>query len=464
MAREKVKEFFKSKFALFALVYAAVYLVANYFKYLDFMLIPILIWAFVSLDVEQGFYFFLYTQPLYRSELFIRPGIVAEVIYVVVFLVKFIIGVKKGKYQVNKKLLFLISLFSSFSVFVSIFNDFALYSIQYLFYLPIFFMIYSTREEYDFETIVRTVVYSLMFSCVLSLFILPITTRTTCYRVVDGALRFRGFYGSPNTLYMTALLGLSCFMYLYFKGKVEFSEYIGVYFSMLIITFLTSSKAGVLILLFLTILSVCLYLREDFKKRIIQVVIAILISVLIGILINSMSITIGNRFSDVAEDDVLNSVSTGRMDIWFAYLKDIFEKPTDFLFGHGMFSRYTFVAEQGAERAQHNLYIFLLYKFGLVGCLFLLYIIMQFIKDCGKGKPAFVNFIPLIYFLVGAFADNSFMYPQFYIIVAMALFHTNSKKEREKIKKKLKRNENKWLNMWFKRVGNNPFLFTTKYV
>ena len=58
-------------------------------------------------------------------------------------------------------------------------------------------------------------------------------------------------------------------------------------------------------------------------------------------------------------------------------------------------------------------------------------IIWQFIKDSGKTRPMFINFIPLIYFLVGAMVDNSFMYPQFYIIVAMALYDTNNKADKE---------------------------------
>ncbi len=431
MSKEKIKEIFESKFMLLALVYAAVFLVSSFYGPLEILLIPLMIGAFASLNIEDGFYFFLYSQTFYRSELLMRPGIIAEVVYIVFLLIKFIKGVKNKKYKLYKRLGILIAIFTGYSLFVSLFHSMASYSIAYICYLPIFYIIFCTRNEYDLKKIVRVLGVSLVFSCVVSLGMLPITTRVTCYRIVDGALRFRGFYGSANTLYMTALLALSCYMYLYFKDKIKFKEYITMFVLLAVISLLTSSKANLVLLMFITAISIIFYLAKDFKKRIGLILIAGLLGVGVLLIFKDFTMSLITRFLNVDSKNFLNSLSTGRMDIWSAYAKEIFESPFDCLFGHGIFSSYAYVPEQGQGRAQHNLYIFLLYKFGVVGILFLFVIIWQFVKDCGKAKPSLVNFIPLLYFLVGAMVDNSFMYPQFYIIVAMVLFNTEKKQQVE---------------------------------
>ncbi|MBQ9796014.1 MAG: O-antigen ligase family protein [Clostridia bacterium] len=427
MTKEKIQKFFKSKFVILALVYAFVFLVSSYFKYLEILLIPIMLYAFIVLDIEQGFYFFLYTQPFYVSQFLRRPAIIAEVVFMAILLIKFIIGVKNKKYKLYKKLGILIAAFTGYTLFVSLFHKMAAYSIAYIFYLPIFYIVFCTRHEYSLEKITRVVAYSLIFSCIVSLGMLPITTRETCYRIVDGAFRFRGFYGSANTLYMTALLGLSCYMYLYFKNKVEFKEYIIMFFVLAGLSLSTSSKANIVILALLTLISVICYLIKDFKKRIWQILIAAGMVLLVLIIFKDFTMSLVSRFLNVDSGNFLNSLSTGRMDIWSAYVKEIFENPFDCLFGHGMLSKYAYVPEQGRDRAQHNLYIFLLYKFGIIGILFLFLIMWQFVKDSGKTRPMFINLIPLIYFLVGAMVDNSFMYPQYYIIVAFVLFNTTNK-------------------------------------
>ena len=430
MSKEKIKGFFKSKFVILCIIYALVFLFSSYFKYLEILLIPIMIFAFIVLDVEQDFYFFLFAQPFYTSQLLLRPAIIAEVIYVVIFLIKFILGVKRKKYKLYKKLGILIAIFTGFTVFISLLNNMALYSVSYLFYLPIFYIVFCTRDEYKFERITRVIAFSLIFSCVVSLGMLPISNRETCYRIVGGAFRFRGFYGSANTLYMTALLALSCYMYLYFKGKVGFKEYIVMFFVLAGLSISTSSKANLVILSAITFISVICYLKQNFKRNIIYILIACGVGAVVLLIFKDFTLSLVSRFASVDSGDFLNSLSTGRMDIWTAYAKEIFEGPFDFLFGHGILSKYAYVPEQMQDRAQHNLYIFLLYKFGLVGIVFLFVIMWQFIKDSNKTKPMFINYIPLIYFLIGAMVDNSFMYPQFYIVVAFALFNTKNKTDK----------------------------------
>ena len=177
MLKEKVKEFLKTKFVIFCLIYAGIFLISSYFKYLEVLLIPIMVVAFIMLDVEQGFYFFLFTQPFYVSQFLMRPAVIAEGIYVAILVVKFYIGAKSGKYPIYKTLGILIAIFTVFTSVVSLFNDVAWYSFTYVFYLPIFYVVFCTstadeelvelavnmvKELFDFEKVEVTVAGSVI--------------------------------------------------------------------------------------------------------------------------------------------------------------------------------------------------------------------------------------------------------------------------------------------------------------
>lgn len=423
MTEQEIKNFFKSEFFIFGLFYAITFLLSSYYKYIEFLLIPILLVAFIMLDVEQSLYFFLFTQPFYVSELLRRPAIIAEAIYFTILFVKVIIGIKQKKYTLNKKLGILILAFTAYSIFISLFHRMAVYSIVYIFFLPIFYMIFITRKEYNLKTLTRVIFYALVLSCVLSL----LTLFKTYFICFNNIFRFRGFYGSPNTLYMTALLGLSCAMYLFFKNQIDIYEYLALYFSLSILTLITQSKSGIVIWAILTIISAVLYVKQDVKKHIWLVLSALVLLVLTLLIFKDLTLAILERFTNISSTNFFSQLTTGRDEIWLAYIKAIFSNPANALFGHGMLSKYVYVPAQERERAQHNLYIFLLYKFGIIGLIFLGFIIAEFIKASHKTKPAFINYIPLIYFLIVALVDNTFMYPQFYFIVAMALFDTNEK-------------------------------------
>ena len=430
MTRDKIKNFFKSKVFIMGAIYTLVFFLAGFWRYLEFLIIPTAIIAFCILPVDQGFYLYLYTQAFYKAPMFMRPGIVTEVIFMVILLIKYLIGWRKHKYQLYKRLGMMIALFTVFSLIVSGFNKMVLYSIGYVFYLPVFYLVFATRKEYDLKKITRVLAAAVIISSVVSLGLWSVGT---CYLNEGGIIRFKAFYGSPNTLYINALFALSCYMFMFFKRKIEFKEYIVIYFALASISLTSFSKANIVLLAMLTFISVVVYLFQDFKKHSLQVLVAILIATIVLVVFKDFTIAIITRFLRIDTDNFLNSLLTGRMDIWSAYIKDIFEDPIDFLFGHGMLSKYTYVPEQGWDRAQHNLYIFLLYKFGLIGIFFLGVIAWQFIVDSGKTSPKFVNFIPLIYFLVGGMVDNSFFYPQFYVIVAMALFATKNKSEAKEV-------------------------------
>ena len=125
---------------------------------------------------------------------------------------------------------------------------------------------------------------------------------------------------------------------------------------------------------------------------------------------------------------------TGRDDIWVEYLKKIVKNPITFLFGYGLVAEEVFVPAQQITRASHNLYLFLFYRFGLVGIIALGIIIFMFIKYLNKDRPKFISCIPLIWYLTESLFDNTFKpYNFVFLLLAfMIMFMDVKDKQKEK--------------------------------
>ncbi len=428
-----IKKLCKNKLFLLSTIWTILYIVAGFWKYFEICLIPYLIFAYIYLDIEDDFYFFIFSQLLNASRWFSRISIISQAIYIAILLVKFIQGVKTKKYVLHRNLLIMIAIFTGYGLLISLFYKMANYSISYLFYLPFFYLIFATRKEYDLKKVFRILSYSIIILSVVSL-ITQISphTRFDCLKHEGSQVRFKAFFASANTLYMITILAICGMSYLFFHKDIYLLEYLCCYLALGVIALLTLSKAGIAILGVITIINVILYLSIDFKRTWWQVVILFAIGGIVLFVFRDYAIRlIGRYIKKYDKSDILNSLTTGRIDIWKDYLKAIFSTPFSFLFGHGTLSKYVYCVAQGQDRAQHNLYIFLLYKFGLCGCVLLGLVIREFVIASNKKAPKFINYLPLIYFLMLGMCDNAFMYTHFYILVAFVLFNTE-----EKIKEK----------------------------
>ena len=110
--KEKFAKIFSHKLFVICVGYALLFSLAGFAKYMEILLVPYLISAFLFLKIEDDFYFFLYTQIFYVSPLLVRPSIVAQAIYIVILFVKFVIGCKQGKYKLHTSLLIMIAIFT----------------------------------------------------------------------------------------------------------------------------------------------------------------------------------------------------------------------------------------------------------------------------------------------------------------------------------------------------------------
>ena len=247
---------------------------------------------------------------------------------------------------------------------------------------------------------------------------------------ITGTMRISGFLGDPNYYSVLIIINLVLLGVLYFHKRIKISFWV-LSSANIILGFFTYSKSYFLCLLVYIILFFIFVVMKKNKKTAFIFLIGILI---IGFLAFRGRFPIINRIIErFSSDDVL----TGRDELNLMYLEYIFDNPKILLFGEGI-SSDKFL---GAPNNVHNIYIELIFKLGIVGAIVYFGLLSFAINiPIFKFKTIkFVNFFPLMFFLVMMFflaGINRYELP-YYIIICFTPLNFNrlikSNNERKKV-------------------------------
>lgn len=226
-------------------------------------------------------------------------------------------------------------------------------------------------------------------------------------------LRISGFMGDPNycSVLIIMVLSLLCVLYYYKSIGVEF----WVYTAFLVpLGFLTYSKSYILCVALFIVMLILFVLLPKHK---VWALIAFLGAGVAAFLVVNGKIPVINTILERFE---LGDITTGRLGLNMEYLKYISENTKVLLFGEGV-SVEMFA---GSNNNVHNIYIELLFKFGIIGSLVYIVTLVASLRQgnlsLNKAKRGFASYIPLAFFLLMfAFLAgvNNYALP-FYIIIA----------------------------------------------
>lgn len=263
---------------------------------------------------------------------------------------------RSGLYILITIIYFFIHYLSSFGQEFRLGNLIPFFSVLLLLFLCL------NYDKKNKESYARFFIFGFFYSSILGLF--KSGTRINELISVDyisinewqDTIRFSGisfdcnFYG----ILVVITLLLLIFQYNLFKKKTKLL--------LIIITsilgFLTYSKSIFLCLIFIFVLAMS---KKRFDKNVTYIfaLSVILVSAIIFIpSIKNYFITIIGRFLSAENFDELTS---NRSSIWIMYLNQIKENPLNFLIGYGVNGELLQI------KASHNTYIEILYKFGLLG-------------------------------------------------------------------------------------------------
>ncbi len=191
----------------------------------------------------------------------------------------------------------------------------------------------------------------------------------TAFSNGEEITRFAGLYLDPN-YYSTGMIISLCLLVVLFHKKDIHLFTLGL-FSAPIIYFLTLTYSKSAIIMLFVPLAYLIYSLLT-KKNYIAAASIVVLSVAVVVLalsgkIPALDIVLSRiEASDVGSGDVdVNTLTTGRFDLWKMYSKYLIKNIKTFAFGDGI------TADLLTGRAAHNVYLEMIYHIGLVGTLLL---------------------------------------------------------------------------------------------
>ncbi len=433
--KTQILELRENKTFLICAFLCVIYLISGYWKWIEIAVSICAVVFLAILPLQSSFCVFMFLHSFTLSNIgFDSCFMVTLIGYCIILLVKYYQGVKKGKYNFNKKLVCLLASFLSFSIFISCFSGLYRGAWLYLTYVPFFYLIFNMKEEFNIAQGMNFLLGGLLTTSLLA--IVTLIFPGFQYEVfMEG--RFRAFTNHPNYTYMRALFVVCYYMYRYLNKDLTLFKFGAIYAFCGVITLTTLSKTGIGMLVLMTLIFVVFFLKQDFKKNIkIVGIFGFALLILSLVCYKFIGIIISRFLGDFQSGNFWNSLLTGRDDIWKDYLTAIFEGPIKFLCGHGILAEEVFIHAQGQTRASHNLYIFMLYRFGLIGCILIGWLVWKLLKS-SKLKAQIIAWLPMIFLLIESLFDNTFEWNHFtyFAFAVMILFLGNKKKDSKDIKK-----------------------------
>ncbi len=444
--KENVKSFFKTPAVYICLLLTAIYILSGFNKWFEVAIPIVAFFCFVFLPLKQGLCVFVYLQCYGLSNISYCSHLVATLAcYTAALLIKYVYGLYQKKYPIYKSLIIAILCFTICSSIISFFNlPIFQNAVTYLCYLPLFYFIFAMRKDFDINLVMKYLFAGLVCSCLIA-FIFDFIPAFEYYPYWPGH-RFTAFTSCPNYLYMRGLVLLTYFMVLSISNKLNFYKFIVYYIICSVIILSTISKTALVLLALFTFVYIILYAIKDSKKHLKNLLIFALILLVVVAISHRFIFNILNRItSSNFGTNEISKLTTGRVDIWKEYLTQWLASPFSFLFGKGMFSAKLFIPALDIKYDTHSFFVMLIYRFGIVGILALIYIAYLFIRNLNKTKPNPVAYLPLVWFIIESLTDNTFQPNNIFmlILVCMILFSFSQEKspttnkEQKRIKKDL---------------------------
>ena len=282
-------------------------------------------------------------------------------------------------------------------------------------------MLYYTKEEkIDLESAVIAFSLGICLSSLLGLLksYLPIVNtlvRDSMIKLQEGnyAMRFSGLQGNPNYYTLDISIALSAIVVLMYQKKQQ-PIYIGLMIMLSLLGLMSLSKSFIFAW---ALLMVCWFVLSC-KQGAGKVAKYILFSI-VGVAIASYFFRdYINDFLIRLEQDAsgsMNSITTGRSNLWGKYFNVIFSDAKILIFGNGL---KTILGAAG--KGTHNTYLEAIFSMGIVG---LIIFMVSLKKSLGKIDLKSIIIIPIFILLFRMFAITILTYDNlwFYILLILLL-------------------------------------------
>lgn len=442
LIKEKFNSIVSNRTIMACALLSIIYLTSGFWRWLEIGVCVCALVFFIILPLAGSLCVFMFLHSFTLSYIVYDSLYVATfILYFFVLLVKYIIGVKKHIYTFNKKIVALILGFIVISTAIGFGFRTYIGAWLYLGYLPLAYLLFSMRKDFSIHSGFNYMFGGIIATSLLALVFMHVPNFQ--YSVYHSS-RFMAFTNCTNYLYMRAMVILCYYMYMYLNKKLSLPKFAVIYIICALITLSTLSKTGLGVLVLFTLIFIALWLKQDFKKNLKYVMIFLSIVILLALIFYDVIYKTINRYLIAFNsDNFINKLLSGRDTIWKVYLDKCTANPFRMLFGYGLLTEELATFSSVKTYAPHNLYIFMLYRFGIVGIIAFIYIAIVFAKHFFTGKPKFIAYLPLVFMLVESLFDNTFKSYNFtyFVFAIMVLLAECEHKEPPELVHKLETTE-----------------------
>lgn len=249
-------------------------------------------------------------------------------------------------------------------------------------------------------------------------------------------LRFTGLYSDPNYYTVGMIVSLCLLIILYYKNEINLFV-MGLLFAPIIyFLILTYSKSAILMLMFTFLfLLYVLFQKRKFVTALflIMFVTAVVILAISGAIPMFEVVVSRIMAADTGTEIEVNTLTTGRFNLWVSYAKYIIFNLKTLVFGDGI------TANLLNGRAAHNTYLDIFFHLGIVGEILLFASLKSIlVQDSQKKmKRNVMNYSVLICVVVMYFFLSELFYfdPPFHLFFMFTVFNLSFKKVSLKSKK-----------------------------
>lgn len=393
MINAKFKEQYntKGKYIILAVITGLLFF-ANFWEPLWIVASVVLAVLYATCTIAELFYFTMYFELFSSWDLFFVANLL---IAFVCLTVRYVIDVKKKRKEV-----FALPLILSFVITI-VFGiihyevDLDGFSKGGLFVamLFVFYYVFVYHKEIKLDNCFRFLTIGMIVSGVLGACSLLIDSPLQSIIYVDsvGYKRLQLYSFHTNFLALLCLFNISYYVYKLVNQKGNTWESVASILISAVLGILTLSKAFLLLFAVMAVYFV-VYLIVKYKKHSWKFVLPIaIVSVLLVLCFHEFVADIVQRFLAYDTGSLLSKLTTGRTAIWSQYVESARSSVLKMLFGVGLFTKDIIAI------GPHNVFLFLLYRTGLVGIILMCVLVYSYFKlSKTKLKLTLKNCVPIL--------------------------------------------------------------------
>ena len=282
----------------------------------------------------------------------------------------------------------------------------------------------TESDDYDYRHVLYAFCFGIIISSCLGMLreqlpIIESFSKDGMHKIghEEYAARFVGLNINPNYYTMDISVALSCLVTTICTHKMKPIEMI-LFVVLAVFGLMSVSKSFLLVLVVMVVILLLNSLRRGGTAFFKLSFVLILAGVLILTFAKEAVETYMLRLNEDPSSD-LSSITTGRTDIWFEYIKTTLKNVKTLFFGAGLGMQL--------ERAPHNTYLEMVYYIGAVGVVLYLFVFKSSIA-IKKFPKNIIYYVPILIILIrfmgiGMFIQDTLWY--YMVIICLLLKEAN---------------------------------------